>query len=197
MCERKSRSPSRRLFQDFSNTNNRLEETIDEIIDRITDLKCSTFRETYQFDLKTMQPCNSESDLRMKSTIGGQLRQCWSWEAVNARLLPRFYRPVIVQSRRFEKTTVQVSMLPPEKPPKPPREPRVSPPVKFFFRTVRRAKSVDAVGRKTFNSDPASPNSSAVLRGQTTLDSVAIPSLKTTDPFERPTTERDASKATA
>ncbi|VDK23051.1 unnamed protein product [Taenia asiatica] len=174
MCERKSRSPARRLFQDFSNRNDRVEETVDEIIDRITDLKCSTFRETYQFDLKDMQPCSSESDLRINCTINRQLRHCWSWEAVNARLVPRFYHPVIFQSRRLEKITTQKSMVPPETPLKPLREPRVSPPVKLFFPTVRRAKSVDAVERKTFNNDLASPKPSTVRKGQT----------KTTIPFE-------------
>lgn len=184
MCERKSRSPARRLFQDFSNTNDRVEETIDEIIDRITELKCSAFRETYQFDLKTMQPCSSECDLRINSTTDIQLRHCWSWEAVNARLVPRFYRPIIVRLRRLAKNTTQASMLPPETQLKPLREPRVSPPVKFFFRTVRRAKSVDTVGRKTFNNALAFPSPLAIRGGQKTMDSVIIRPSRATVPFE-------------
>lgn len=150
MVERRGRSPSRRLFQDLGNATTQSEIVIDDIIDRITKSECVKFRKKYHLDLNTLQPCNSATDIRSSPINNGKLRLCWSWEAINSSLVPRFYRPCLVQSKHSEKASIQVPKQPSSTPVKPTKKKaQISPPVNTFFRTVRRASSLDRSGKKT------------------------------------------------
>ncbi|VDD78295.1 unnamed protein product [Mesocestoides corti] len=200
MSDRKGRGPAKRLFY-HPDDDLPARLLIDDIIDRLSELQCSEFREKYQFDLITMQPCTSDSNLHRTSTDVPALRQSWSWEAVDARLVPRFYR-----RRDFKHTTGSTSTYsaspsssveneaadtpPPPTPVKKLHELRkarpstrdATPPVKSFFPTVRRSTSVEMLKRKELRGPECSPSrSQSSARAHTkTPNAVLLGSPRTT-----------------
>ncbi|KAM7536420.1 hypothetical protein Aperf_G00000088578 [Anoplocephala perfoliata] len=142
MALRQRRSPTRRLFQDVGNTLADTEPSLDEILDSISKLQISQFRRKYQFDLNTMQPCISETDLRENKPDNEGTIRCWSWEAVNAELVPAFYRPCIARSRKAERNLSQSHMPHPQSSVKSPKKLKDSPTMNTIFRTVKRSSSL-------------------------------------------------------
>ncbi|KAM7542864.1 hypothetical protein Aperf_G00000015909 [Anoplocephala perfoliata] len=141
MALRQRRPPIRRLFRDSSNILENPESPVDEILGNICRLQISEFRKKYQFDLNTMQPCSSETDLR-KDGYERRFRHCWSWEAVNAESVPAFYRPCVARSRKAAMNPSSSLMPDPETSVKPKKKSQNSPTMNTIFRTIKRSSSL-------------------------------------------------------
>lgn len=164
-------TPMRRLFRDIGNIPTRSEPSTEDLIDRICKLQISTFRQKYQFDLGKMQPCAGEKDVR-GGEDGQKIRHCWSWEAVDAKSVPAFYRPCIARSRRLVRKESPVSVPAMKTPVKPPKESgEKCPQINTIFPTVRRSSSL-AMDSKPCVEPPRSRCQSLIPMRKSTPDSI-------------------------
>ncbi|KAM7532498.1 hypothetical protein Aperf_G00000132505 [Anoplocephala perfoliata] len=123
---------------------------MDEILENISNLHISEFRKKYQFDLSAMQPCISETDLRENRFVSEEkIRNCWSWEAVNAELVPAFYRPCIAHPRKAVRNPFSSPIPHPQTSSRSAKKLQSSPTMNNIFRTVKRTFSLEKLAERT------------------------------------------------